>query len=121
MKTSSTGIVAPALPRARLRTDSKPWHRQFWPWFLIALPAISVVFSFATLYIAVSGADEVIPHEGDSSSFSAPEQPERGTVEATSQVQVHAEEVDVRAELHGTAKLRGDAAAAPGDLDHGVP
>lgn len=50
-----------------------PWYRQFWPWFLIALPAVSVVFSFATLYIAVSGADEVLPHEGQFNSFTAPE------------------------------------------------
>lgn len=92
MNTSPTGIVPPPRSRARVRTDSKPWQRQFWPWFLIALPAISVVFSFATLYIAVSGADEVLPHEGDSSSYSAPEEPGHDS-----------------------------AAAAPGDPDHGVP
>jgi len=112
MNTSSTGIVAPPLPRVRLRTDSRPWHRQFWPWFLIALPAISVVFSFATLYIAVSGADEVIPHEGDSSSFSAPEQPQHEAVAA-------APGVKVAAETDASAGLGSAAAAAPGD--HGVP
>ena len=52
-----------------------PWYRQFWPWFLIVLPASSVVFSFATLYVAIRHADEVMPHEGDSSSCSAPREP----------------------------------------------
>lgn len=55
------------------RSDSKPWYRQFWPWFLIALPLSSVVMSFATLYVAIDGADEVLPHEGDSTSYSAPD------------------------------------------------
>lgn len=82
MNTSPTGVVAPPLPRARRRTDSQPWHRQFWPWFLIALPAISVIFSFATLYIAVSGADEVVPHEGDSASYAAPHEPGHGVAAA---------------------------------------
>jgi len=102
MNTSPTGtspsvIVAPSFSRTRLRTDSKPWHRQFWPWFLIALPAISVVFSFATLYIAVSGADEVVPHEGDSTSYSAPR--ESGQADA----------------------VAGDDASDPGIVRHGVP
>ena len=29
----------------------KPWYKQFWPWFLIALPATVVVASFVTLGI----------------------------------------------------------------------
>ncbi len=59
----------------RARTDTKPWYRQFWPWFLIALPLTSVVASFVTLWIAVTDADEVLPHEGDSTSYSAPSGP----------------------------------------------
>lgn len=68
----TTTVTAPLQGRSRLRTDSRPWYRQFWPWFLILLPATSVVFSFATLYIALRDADEVLPHEGDSTSYSAP-------------------------------------------------
>lgn len=37
-----------------------PWYRQFWPWFLIGVPAISVVFSVATLVVAVRNADSVV-------------------------------------------------------------
>lgn len=37
-----------------------PWHRQFWPWFLIALPAASVLGSVAALVIAVRNADSVV-------------------------------------------------------------
>ena len=31
---------------------TKPWYRQFWPWFLIALPASAVLAGIATILIA---------------------------------------------------------------------
>ena len=37
-----------------------PWYRQFWPWFLILLPATAVVASFASLYIALKNADTLV-------------------------------------------------------------
>jgi hypothetical protein len=33
---------------------NEPWYRQFWPWFIIALPASAVIASFITLWLAVS-------------------------------------------------------------------
>lgn len=41
-------------------SSEAPWYRQFWPWFLIALPAISVVFSLATLVVAVRNGDTLV-------------------------------------------------------------
>lgn len=38
----------------------KPWYRQFWPWFLIALPACAVIGSFVTLVLALDGADTLV-------------------------------------------------------------
>jgi uncharacterized protein len=40
--------------------DTQPWYRQFWPWFLIALPASVVVAALATAYIAHQGADDLV-------------------------------------------------------------
>jgi hypothetical protein len=40
--------------------DNEPWHRQFWPWFLIALPAVAVVGSFAMLFISIKHAPELV-------------------------------------------------------------
>jgi uncharacterized protein len=37
-----------------------PWYRQFWPWFIIALPAASVLFSVATLVVAIRNADSLV-------------------------------------------------------------
>lgn len=37
-----------------------PWYRQFWPWFLIALPAAVVVAGFFTLYLAIKYSDDLV-------------------------------------------------------------
>jgi len=37
-----------------------PWYRQFWPWFIIALPAAAVIASFFTLWLALSNPDYVV-------------------------------------------------------------
>lgn len=37
-----------------------PWYRQFWPWFLIALPATVVIASFYTLYLAMTHPDPLV-------------------------------------------------------------
>ena len=38
----------------------QPWYRQFWPWFLIALPAAAVCASLYTLYLAASNAPSLV-------------------------------------------------------------
>ena len=42
------------------RIDSKPWYRQFWPWFIIALPASVVVAGLITVFIAFRHADTLV-------------------------------------------------------------
>ena len=37
-----------------------PWYRQFWPWFIIALPASAVIASFISLWLAISNPDHLI-------------------------------------------------------------
>lgn len=38
----------------------EPWYKQFWPWFIIALPASVVIASFFTLWLAVSNPDYLV-------------------------------------------------------------
>ncbi len=40
--------------------DLVPWYRQFWPWFIIALPAAVVVAGLSTVYIAFKNADTTV-------------------------------------------------------------
>lgn len=37
-----------------------PWYKQFWPWFIIALPASVVVASFFTLWLAITNPDPIV-------------------------------------------------------------
>lgn len=41
-------------------SDPKPWYRQFWPWFIMALPATAVIASLTTLVIAVRHQDSLV-------------------------------------------------------------
>ena len=41
-------------------TDTKPWYRQFWPWFIIALLGASIIMGTTFLYFAIHNADPVI-------------------------------------------------------------
>ena len=43
-----------------IRSVALPWYRQHWPWFLLAGPAIVVLASFVTLWLAISSDDGVI-------------------------------------------------------------
>lgn len=44
-------------------TDTVEWYRQFWPWFIMGLPAAVVVASLITVYIAITNQDPVV--DGD--------------------------------------------------------
>ena len=42
-----------------------PWYKQFWPWFIIALPASAVIASFFTLWLAISNPDYLVVEEDE--------------------------------------------------------
>lgn len=42
------------------REDTEPWYRQFWPWFIIALPASAVVASLYTVSLALRSQDSLV-------------------------------------------------------------
>ena len=45
---------------AVIREDAVPWYRQFWPWFLMALPATAVIAGLVTLFIAETHKDGLV-------------------------------------------------------------
>ena len=47
------------------REDTKPWYRQFWPWFIIALPASSVVAGITTFWISTQTTDSLVVYAED--------------------------------------------------------
>lgn len=42
------------------QTDTKPWYRYFWPWFVIALLGSAVSASLYTVYLAHATAEPVL-------------------------------------------------------------
>ena len=42
------------------REDTEPWYKQFWPWFLIALPLSVVIASIVTINLAVESDDGLV-------------------------------------------------------------
>lgn len=40
--------------------DTLPWYRQFWPWFIIALPATAVVAGVYTLWLSMQTTDSMV-------------------------------------------------------------
>jgi uncharacterized protein len=42
------------------REDTQPWYKQFWPWFLISLPASVVVASMVTINLAITTSDGLV-------------------------------------------------------------
>lgn len=47
------------------REDTDPWYRQFWPWFIMALPASAVIAGLYTLWIAVQTTDSLVVRSDD--------------------------------------------------------
>ncbi|MCE9687360.1 FixH family protein [Shewanella sp. AS16] len=44
-------------------SQQQAWYKQFWPWFLIILPACAVVASLTTLKIALDNSDSLVAEE----------------------------------------------------------
>jgi len=42
-----------------------PWYKQFWPWFIIALPTSAVIASFISLWLAISNPDQLVVDEDE--------------------------------------------------------
>lgn len=48
------------MPTISTSSQVIPWYRQFWPWFIIALPTVAVIASIATVVIAFTKADSLV-------------------------------------------------------------
>jgi hypothetical protein len=44
--------------------DDRPWYRQFWPWFIMAPPAVSVIAGLLTFYLAGAAPSMVVDDYG---------------------------------------------------------
>lgn len=40
--------------------DNKPWYKQFWPWFLIAIPLSSLIVGTQVIRLATDGTNSMV-------------------------------------------------------------
>lgn len=59
--------------------DTEPWYKQFWPWFIMGLPAIAVIASVATLLIAINNPDYLVIKKSEYQNISAEMRPSKKT------------------------------------------
>lgn len=86
----------------------KPWYRQFWPWFIIALPLSAVIASIATVMIAVDQAPSLVVDDYAKIGLATHRKMERDkrAAELGMAAEVHlvaqSTRVEVRLNSHGT-------------------
>jgi hypothetical protein len=57
---NQAGKITPSQNTQPAPGEGLPWYRQFWPWFIIALPTAAVLASFYTLWLAISNPDYIV-------------------------------------------------------------
>jgi hypothetical protein len=90
-----------------------PWYRQFWPWFLLVLPATALVAGVATLAIALRHGDTPIADDYVKHGMAVERQVDRGAAAAHRQLLAH---VTLNSDGSLTATLRGALQPRPATL-----
>lgn len=45
------------------QAKSKPWYKQFWPWFIISIPLASVIAGIFMIVLSIDGADTLVKED----------------------------------------------------------
>lgn len=73
-----------------------PWYRQFWPWYLMALPASAVIAGLATVFIATVNRDNLVMDnyykEGLAINQTLTQQQQAKTMNLLANVTLHSEQ-----------------------------
>ena len=53
------------MPKQPIDPSQIPWYRQFWPWFIIAIPSTAVIGGFVTLWLALTNPETLVVEESE--------------------------------------------------------
>lgn len=67
--------------------DIRPWYRQFWPWFLIALPLSAVLASLWTISVAVRSPNALVVDDYGKIGIATEQKKQRDDLAATLQLE----------------------------------
>jgi hypothetical protein len=87
-------------------TKPTAWYREPWPWILMAGPALAVIGSLVSAYLAIHGADSIV----DENYYQHGLQIDR---ELAQQPQANPSRLPPDLQVHGARP--GDGPAAPGN------
>ncbi len=99
-----------------VREDTKPWYRQFWPWFIIALPASAVIAGLTTLWISMQTTDSLVLVPKDGVKTEADRQVAAARL-ASELGLAAAVNIDARTGVVTVVMRSGDLVDAPATLD----
>ncbi len=87
--------------------NPEPWYRQFWPWFLILLPTLSVVGSIATIIIATGSPHAMVVDDYARIGLATHRKMERDSrateLGMAAEIRVFREPAEIRVRLEGNA------------------
>lgn len=43
-----------------LKQDTTPWYKQFWPWFLLGIPLITIFYCAIMIYLAITTENSLV-------------------------------------------------------------
>jgi hypothetical protein len=90
------------------------WYRQFWPWFLIALPSVAVVACFISLSIAMRHSDSSVRDDYSKQGFAI--QPSRAAANEAARLHLTAALI-IAADGRIDLDLRGESMPIPPTLN----
>jgi len=89
--------------------EPEPWYRQFWPWFLILLPAMSVVGGIITIFVATSHPQTMVVDDYAKIGLATHQQFERDARAAerglSARLTITAEPAEVRVQMDGSGEF----------------
>lgn len=85
-------------------SSALPWYRQFWPWFLLALPASVVIASLYTVFLANQYADDLVVDDYYKEGLAINRELKRQSTAEQLGISAHvsAHGRDIRAQVSGT-------------------
>jgi hypothetical protein len=80
-------------------TDTKPWYRQFWPWFIMIPPAGAVIGGIITVYLAFANQPELVVED-------------YGSIDNTTALKMQREQTASNMELEAEVRLARDSSGS---------
>ncbi len=91
--------------------ESSPWYQHGWVWFIIAIPATSIVLGMIMLWISIKNADSLVADDYYREGRAINQRLEKDQAAANLGITVSA---SIRAQANGSQRIEASFSAKPG-------